>query len=58
MERAVEKRIRREDATLTEFGAQIEPALRIEPGETFLVDTQDNFFGKIDTEDVLPTAEQ
>nr|MDQ3302299.1 acetamidase/formamidase family protein [Actinomycetota bacterium] len=58
MERAVEKRIRREDATLTEFGAQLEPALRVEPGETFLVETQDNFFGKIDSEEVLPTAEQ
>ncbi|MEJ7873009.1 MAG: acetamidase/formamidase family protein, partial [Rubrobacteraceae bacterium] len=54
----MEKRIRREDATLTEFGAQLEPALRVEPGETFLVETQDNFFGKIDSEEVLPTAEQ
>ena len=58
MERAVEKKIGREEATLTEFGAHIEPALRVEPGETFLIETQDNFFGEIDTEEVLPTAEQ
>lgn len=57
MERGAEKRIGRKDATLTEFGAQLEPALRVEPGETFVVETQDNFFGEIDTEDVLPTAE-
>jgi acetamidase/formamidase len=53
-----EKRIGRAYATLTEFGAHLEAALRVEPGETFLVETQDNFFGEIDTEHVLPTPEQ
>jgi amidase len=57
MQRAVDKRIAREDATLTEFGAHLEPALRVEPGETFLVETQDNFFGEIKTEEDLPTPE-
>jgi amidase len=58
MEQRVEKRIRREDASLTEFGAHLEPALRVEPGERFLVETQDNFFGEIRTEEDLPTPEQ
>ena len=58
MEQGVEKRIGRAYATLTEFGAHLEAALRVEPGETFLVETQDNFFGEIDTEQVLPTPEQ
>ena len=57
MEQNVEKVIRREDATVTEFGAHLEPALRVEPGETFLIETQDNFFGEINSEEVLPTAE-
>jgi amidase len=57
MQQDVEKRVERSAATLTEFGSHLEPALRVEPGETFLVETQDNFFGEINTEDVLPTAE-
>ena len=57
MQKAVDKRIVREDATLTEFGAHLEPALRVEPGERFLVETQDNFFGEIKTEEDLPTPE-
>jgi len=47
MEQWTEKRTRRVDANLTEFGAHLEPALHVEPGETFLVETQDNFFGEI-----------
>ena len=57
MQQGSEKKIRREDATLTEFGAHLEPALRVEPGESFLIETQDNFFGEIDSEEVLPTPE-
>jgi amidase len=57
MDQRVEKRIGREDATVTEFGANLEPRLRVEPGERFLVETQDNFFGEIETEDDLPTPE-
>ena len=57
MEQKAEKKINREDATLTEFGAHLEPKLRIEPGERFLVETQDNFFGEIKTEEDLPTPE-
>ena len=49
MEQWTEKRTRRVDANLTEFGAHLEPALHVEPGETFLVETQDNFFGEIKT---------
>ncbi len=58
MAQEVGKRIHREDATITEFGAHLEPALQVEPGETFLVETQDNFFGEIKTEEDLPTPEQ
>ncbi len=32
--------------------------LSVEPGERFLVETQDNFFGKIKTEEDLPTPDQ
>ena len=46
MDQRVEKRIGREDATVTEFGANLEPRLRVEPGERFLVETQDNFLGR------------
>jgi amidase len=58
MERGLAKRIDRQDATITEFGAHLEPALTVEPGEQFLVQTQDNFFGQIKTEEDLPTPEQ
>ncbi len=52
------KRIRREEATITEFGAHLEPALRVEPGERFLVETHDAYSGKIQTEDDLPTSKR
>jgi acetamidase/formamidase len=52
----VAKEIRREEAPLTEFGAHLEPKLRVEPGERFLVETQDAFFGQIKTEEDLPTS--
>src|SRR4028119_160283 len=58
MEQKAERMISRKDATLTEFGAHLEPMLRIDPGERFLVETQDNFFGKIETEEDLPTPER
>ncbi|QIN80098.1 hypothetical protein GBA65_17990 [Rubrobacter marinus] len=57
MKREVEKKIEREAATVTEFGAHLEPALRVEQGEKFVVETQDNLFGQINSEDVLLTAE-
>ena len=53
-----EKRIARERATVTDFGGHLEPVLRVEPGERFMVETQDNFFGAIHSEDVLPTPDQ
>jgi acetamidase/formamidase len=53
----VHKVVKRERATVTEFGAHLEPVLRVEPGELFLVETQDNFFGAIKTERDLPTPE-
>lgn len=58
MEDKVEKKINREDATVTDFGAHLEPAVQVEPGERFLVETQDNFFGEIKTEEDLPSPEQ
>lgn len=45
-QQGVMKRIRREEPTVTEFGAQLEPKLRVTPGERFLVETQDAFSGK------------
>ena len=57
MEQEVGKKIQREDAIITEFGAHLEPKLQVEPGEQFLVETQDNFFGEVNTEDDLPTPE-
>jgi acetamidase/formamidase len=53
-----EKIINREHATVTEFGAHLEPLVRVNPGELFRVETQDNFFGLINKEDVLPTPER
>ena len=58
MQQGVEKRIEREDANVTDFGAHLEPALRVGQGETFVVETQDNFFGEIKTEEDLPIPEQ
>ncbi len=40
------RKIRREEAIVTEFGAHLQPKLKVEPGETFLVETQDAFSGK------------
>lgn len=57
MTQPVTQRIERAQATITEFGAHLEPVLRVEPGELFLVETQDNFFGSIQTEKDLPTPE-
>ena len=37
------KKIERAQATLTEFGAGIEPMLYVDPGESFMVETEDNF---------------
>ena len=54
----VAKKIQREDANVTEFGAHLEPKLRVEPGESFLVETQDAYSGKIRTEDDLPTSKR
>ena len=58
MARMVEKNIMRSDAVVTEFGAHLEPCLRINPGELFKVETQDNFFGKIQSEEILPEPER
>ncbi len=58
MQQGVEKRIEREDANVTDFGAHLEPALRVGQGETFVVETQDNFFGEIKSEEDLPIPEQ
>src|SRR5919199_5372831 len=57
MTQVVEKRIARENATVTEFGAHLPPVLRVQPGEPFVVETQDNFFGAIATENDLPTPD-
>lgn len=52
------QKIARKTATITDFGAHLDPALRVQPNETFLVETQDNFFGAIDSEEVLPSPDQ
>ena len=54
----VAKKIPREQATVTEFGAYLEPKLMVEPGERFLVKTQDAYSGQIRTEDDLPTSKR
>mgnify|MGYP001159186323 CR=1 FL=1 len=54
----IEKIIKRSHATITEFGAHLSPKLYVKPGETFKVETQDNFFGEIKTEEDLPTPER
>lgn len=53
----VQSVVKREKATVTEFGAHLEPLLQVKPGELFLVETQDNFFGAIKTENDLPTPD-
>lgn len=58
MEQSAMRKIKREDATITDFGGHLEPQLSVEPGERFLVETQDNFFGEIKTEEDLPSPEQ
>lgn len=52
------QKLDRDTATITDFGAHLEPVLRVQPNERFLVETQDNFFGAINSEDVLPDPEQ
>lgn len=54
----MDKVIKRAQSTITEFGANLEPQLYVQPGESFKVETQDNFFGKIQSEKDLPTPEQ
>ena len=54
---AAEKKIERSSATVTDFGAHLEPVLRVQPGERFTVETQDNLFGRITSEEVLPSPE-
>jgi len=58
MEHGVVKRIRREEATLTEFGAHLEPKLRVEPDERFLVETQDAYSGQMRTEEDPPNSKK
>jgi amidase len=52
------KRIRREEAIYTEFGAHLEPKLRIKPGERFLVETQDAYWGQMGTEEDPPNSKK
>lgn len=51
------QKIKREYATLTEFGAGIEPMIYVEAGESFAVETKDNFHCAIQTENDLPSAD-
>lgn len=52
------QKIMRSEACLTEFGAHMKPLLRVRPGELFMVETQDNFFGIINSEKILPSREE
>ena len=56
-ENDVVQKILRQHATITEFGPHLEPQLWVEPGELFGVETLDNMFGHINSEEVLPTPE-
>jgi amidase len=52
------KRIRREEASYTEFGAHLEPKLRVKPNERFLVETQDAYSGQMHTEEDPPNSKK
>jgi amidase len=41
------QRLGRETATHTEYGSHLDPQLRVELGETFVVETNDNFFNSV-----------
>src|SRR5208337_419187 len=51
------QRIPREKATQLMFDRGISPALRVQPGENFLVETEDTYGGYIRTPDKLPIPE-
>ncbi len=52
----ITKKIRREEAIITEFGAHLQPKARVEPGETFLVETQGAFSDKYPNPAVAPST--
>ena len=51
------KRVSRELAAFCMFDKSIPPVLRVEPGEPFLLKTQDCFGGRLTSNDQLPTEE-
>ena len=52
------QRINREAATLTEFGAHLEPALTVELGESFVIETRDNFFETVSKPGDIPRTDR
>lgn len=51
------KTIKRDQATATEYGAHLEPQLRVGPGESFLVETNDNLFNQAREKGLAAVAE-
>ncbi len=52
------KRITREQATVCEIDHRLEPLIRVEPGESFVLETQDAAAGYIRDEETLPYPEK
>ena len=48
------KRIPREKSTLTEFGAHLKPELVVDPGEKFVIETNDNWWNLLGKKDAKP----
>jgi amidase len=48
------QRLSREGATHVEYGAHLEPELRVRLGETFVVETNDNWFNMLGEEGAVP----
>lgn len=50
------KRIPREKSTLTEFGAHLKPELVVDPGEKFVIETNDNWWKSARTKGCQATS--
>jgi amidase len=52
------KRVERSTATLTEFGAHLEPALTVDLDEAFVIETRDNFFETVSAPGDVPRVDR
>jgi amidase len=57
-ETATLQRVKREDAMKFLIGPGMEPVLTVDPGESFVLETEDALAGNIRSEDQLPVPEQ